>query len=157
MDDGAVPRVRSECRIFTRYLAGIRADDTVIDAYARGLESAAFRDGPAQTRRDAMLLDMARRNSFAAGLADAWARFFAPAGQLRRRLVLLMAILESTTPGFEAFEPPPAGRVRAFAGLALTGFAFLFRLAIATLVIGPMHIAAGNGQVSGERPGREAE
>jgi hypothetical protein len=111
-----------------------------VAAYARGIASRAFLDGPRVTRLDRVLVTFAVRGPFRAGLADAYGRFLAPAGQLRRRLVLLMAVLESTSPGFHAFEPPAAGRVAAFAGVMADAAGFAFRLLLALPVVGGLHV-----------------
>jgi hypothetical protein len=75
-----------------------------------------------------------------AALADAYARCFAPAGLLRRKLVLLVAILESSTPGNRVFEPPAVGFTLAMLGLMGAGLAFAFRLLLALPLLGPAHV-----------------
>jgi hypothetical protein len=133
--------VRAECRTFTAHVAGIEPDELVVLSYARGLASGAFAKGAGTSALDRVLLSLARRGPFAAGLADAWARCFAPASQLRRRLVLLVAILESTPPAFHAFEPATHGRVVAFVALLAAGLGFIARLILAVPVVAIARLA----------------
>ncbi len=125
--------------MFTRYLIRADATERVQLGYARGLNSRSFLDAAPRTAQDRMLVRIAARGPFMTGLADAWARFFAPAGDLRRRLTLLLAILESTSPGEAAFEPPAGGRVRAIVGVLGAAAGFAVRLLLAFLVIAPRH------------------
>jgi len=150
MADAPAVATDQECRTFTRYLCGMEASDYVLHQYARGLASAAFRDGPPVTSLDLALEAFARRGVATSALADTWARFVAPGGRLRRRLVLLLSILE-TGPAAAAFEPPAAGRARAFIELALLAMRFALLLPATLLIVGPLHLGVvlrGRARVS---------
>jgi hypothetical protein len=85
-----------ECQVFTALLAGRPADDYVFAKYTEAHQNCpALSDGQ---RFDGFLIAFARRNGFFARLADAHARIFAPRSLLRRKLVLLLAILETCPP-----------------------------------------------------------
>jgi len=140
MPEPVAGNIRAECCALSRYLAGIDPDDAVIIAYGRGLHSDAYLDAERDSRLDRLLLASAARSPRLAGLADAYARFASPAGPLRRRLVLLIAILESTAPSYEAFEPAAGGRAGAFAGVVAAGFGFLFRLLAGVLMFALPHL-----------------
>ena len=84
--------------MFTHYLADDEPTSYVIDCYRRLLSSA---DLPDQTRGlliERTLLAFAREGVLPLRIADAYARFFRPRSLLRRRLVLLLAILENSAP-----------------------------------------------------------
>ena len=85
---------RAECDALTRYLIGLAADDYVADQYRRGVEQLQIRE----SRFDRLLCSWARRSRPTARAADFYGRLFRPAGALRRKLVLLLAILESYGP-----------------------------------------------------------
>lgn len=142
MADSITPAVRAECRALTRHLIGMEPSDHIVDRYARGLESDTFREGLRRCSADRILETFGRAGPVGLSLADAWARFFAPAGEFRRRAVLLGAILESAPDTFAAYEPPPAGRGRAWLVLVGAGLLFGFRLIVAALTIGPLHLLA---------------
>ncbi len=86
-----------ECRTFTRLLSGMPASPYVIIKYidAHGVHPAL--DDAAGFERT--LIHAASAGPFAARLADAYARRAMPRGVLRKKLVLLLAILE-TSRGF---------------------------------------------------------
>lgn len=140
MPEPAGESVLRECRSLTRYLTGREPSDAVIRAYARGLSSGSFRSGPPATPLDETLLRIASLGSGLAGLADAWARLFAPGGRLRRRLVLLLAVLESHAPDCEAFEEPAGGLAGAIASSALSGVGFAVRVVAALPLVLLLHV-----------------
>lgn len=142
MSDRIPDAVRRECRALTRWLVGRDPTDAIVAHYARGLDSATFHAGLRHSSVDGVLAAVGRMGRPGLALAQTWARFFAPAGAFRRRAVLLVAILESAPPGFTAFEPPAAGRLRAWSTLFGSGLLFAVRLTAALLIIGPLHVMA---------------
>lgn len=117
-----------ECRTFMRHLLGVDGDAFVHETYR-----AAVGQLPAlqpQTPFDALLLDRARRGVWWTRLGDAYAGLFARDSALRRRLVLLLAILESRAPFHQRIDVPahPPGTVlwarvsvRVIAAVAMAG------------------------------------
>jgi hypothetical protein len=87
-----------ECEVFCGYLIGHKPREYVLSKYRE------FHDLPSAAGQlrggafDRTLLTVARRHPAAARLADAYARVALPAGPLRKKLVLLLAILESCAP-----------------------------------------------------------
>jgi hypothetical protein len=142
MTEPVSPDVERECRALVKHLVGVDASDYVVVRYARGLDSATFHEGLGQGTADRVLRRAWRTGGIGLSLADTYARFFAPAGEFRRRAVLLGAILESSPDTFAAFEPPPAGRLRAWSALVGAGLLFALRLGVAIVVIGPLHLGA---------------
>ncbi len=123
-DDSPLDR---ECVVFTSYLVGLRPDAYVRRRYAEahatvpGLE--------AVDRFEAILIGFARRHPALTKMADAYARIFRPASSLRRKLVLLLAILESTSPTSDevdrAVGGSPASVALRLVGRGLTAIASL--------------------------------
>ena len=87
-------RLARECGAWSRYLVDVEPSLSVVtryvDAHARGIVE------PPGTRCafDQALVALARRGTFFAQLCDVHARIFRPAGLLRRKLVLTLALLE---------------------------------------------------------------
>jgi nucleoside-diphosphate-sugar epimerase len=133
-----------ECRVFTRHLIGGDPDEHVTAKYVGAHEML-----PALAPRlsvDGALLRFARRGAFAARLADSYAAFFAPASALRKKLVLLVAILETSRASYQAIDAPMGGStVGAVIRLGMTGAGAVATLALGTLILGPLHLAAGTG------------
>ena len=100
------PVLEHECRTFTRYLAGRDPTPYVVAKYCEAHEVSAAFGGD---RFDRRLTAAARYHSATTLLADAYARFFAPHGLLRKKLVLLLAILEISPPFFQKLNRLPAG------------------------------------------------
>lgn len=89
--------LEQECRTFTRYL--VRRDPTpyVIGKYAAAhTASPAMAEAENRGRFDARLTAIARRHPVLTVMADAYARIFVPRGLLRKKLVLLLAIIETS-------------------------------------------------------------
>lgn len=128
-------QLEHECAVFTRCLIGVPPTGQVVSAYvdAHRRSGAFTADGdPA-----AWLVALARRGPFRARLADAYARRFAPRGVLRRKLVLLLAILETSSPSFRVIDyDRPSSPGVAVLRLAAVGTAGVLTavFAVATLV-----------------------
>ena len=81
----------TECRVFCNYLTSTDPTEYVNGVYSGAAELARGASAPS----DMALLQIARRGPSFARAADAYASVFARRGTLRRRLILLTAILES--------------------------------------------------------------
>ena len=91
--------------MFCRYLIGSDPTAYVVDTYcgAKELKRAS------SSASDVALLEVARRGPWLARAADAYASVFARRSTLRRRLILLMAILESVGTTSEILDTADAG------------------------------------------------
>ena len=135
-----VDGVARECDILCRWVVGEPADPDVIRRYVEAHRHLGSRLDAVDTP-----VAFARRSVFAAGLADAWTRVFRPTSLLRRKLTLLVAVLECRPETAAAFEAGDR-RQSLLAVVALAaprGLGFVLRLALATLVIGPLALVAG--------------
>ena len=131
----------AECDAFTRYLIGQPADDYVRATYARGLEALQV----PTNRFDRLLCRWVAGPAFFGRGADFYGRIFRPSGELRKKLVLLLAILESyggtaavtdTSPGSAGFVP--------FAGSMLVqGTLSVLALFVTLPVLMPLHLVLG--------------
>jgi len=83
--------LQRECRLFTQYLLGCVPDRYVERKYIEAHEMLSNL-APAN-RFDVFLIGTARRHSILLKLADAYAGIFDNRGLLRKKLVLLFAIL----------------------------------------------------------------
>jgi nucleoside-diphosphate-sugar epimerase len=135
-----------ECDVFTRYLVGQPPTDYVHKQYkmavlARDLaNSAEFRDFDRRT------LSLARRNAFFTRVADAYCAIFHRHGVLRRKLILLLAILEHTPPTAARFDSPKnIGSIGIATNLFLLGISFGLLLLAAIFLLLPSHIYSRTG------------
>lgn len=132
-----------ECGVFTRHISGRPATARVVSQYAaahRVLGGMTPRDG-----HERWLLRVARTGPAACRIADAWARLASPRGALRRKLVVLLAILEVHPPYAEDLDQPRDGRGLEWVRMAASGLTFAGALAIGVVLFLPMRLLAGRG------------
>lgn len=85
-----------ECAVFCRYLSGHEANEYVRGKY-REAHQTRFLSGEAD-RADAVFASIARLHPWTARIVDAYTRVFRPFSIVRKKLVILLAILESCAP-----------------------------------------------------------
>ncbi len=131
-----------ECRVFARHLLDIEPDAYVLGTYR---DAVARLPALSPTSAfDGVLLARARRGGLWTRLADAYAALFARDSALRRRLVMVLAILETRAP-FHHHLDTPDGRpgaalwLRTAARIVAAGLS----LAGGVLVFVPLRLAAG--------------
>ena len=121
--------LEKECRLFTAYLIGQPPSVYVVEQYARAARVhnlAQDKDFPCLDRAT---LKIARRGRVFARWIDAYCALFRRGGALRRKLVLLSAILEHVAPASDNFDRvPPSGAVQTI--LAVTGYGIKFALSL---------------------------
>lgn len=102
-------RLDRECSVFCRYLIGQTPSPYVVAKYGDYHRRAAVEDTPA--RIDRVLLAVASLHPATVRPADAYARIFRPGSVLRKKLILLLAVLESCAPSDERIDsiPTPPG------------------------------------------------
>ena len=131
--------LEDEAHEFALALLGGDADSYVAVQYARAHLHLPLHPVSAFDR---VLLAFASQGPWALRAADAYARFFAPASSLRRKLAVLVAILESAAPSdaeFAASDEPPVGVI---VQLLLAGVGFALLLGVGILALAPLHLAA---------------
>lgn len=128
-----------ECSVFARYLTGKGPG-----AYLLGWYAHAHTARPAfapENAFDRFLLRVAGTSPALALLADSYASFFARHSALRKKLILILGILESLPPeaGFDERieESSPAA---AILRMGARGVLFALRLALAVIVFLPFHL-----------------
>src|SRR5262249_28617966 len=95
-----------ECRVFTWYLLRLQPSDYVIDKYRA---AHAVTDAYTTGGFDVWLVRVAARAPWCTALADGFATVCDRRGLLRRKLVLLLAILETSSPAHRALEAAQRG------------------------------------------------
>lgn len=130
-----------EADIFARYLAGAAATPYQAERYAAGQAALP----PTATAFDEAQLALARTHPVLTRAADAYGRLLAPRSLLRHKLVLMLAVLESSAPSHRAFAPAGASAAAALARLVLAGGAFAVALALGVAVCGPLHLGTALG------------
>lgn len=131
--------VDRECVTFTRHLIGLSPDAFILDRYA-----AAIGVVPALTPSpgfDRAMLGIARRGVLAARCSDAYAALFARRSTLRKRLVMLLAILETRAPYSARIDHAVGGSVpTVMARVALRSALALLALALGLVLLVPVRL-----------------
>ncbi len=134
----------AECRVFARYLAETEASPYVQQAYAQLRASSDMPLGLRERRIERALLTVARQGALATRVADGYARFFLPRSVLRRRLVLMLAILENSPGSEQVLNSGDEGAlVGVGARLMLTGIASVLCALVGVVIFAPVHLASG--------------
>ena len=133
----------AECHLFTHYLIDADPDDYVRDRYLAAV-TARHDELLPKSGFDRLLLAVARKHRLLTRAVDVYARFFAHGSAVRRRLVTLLAILESNASTVERLEHPdhtnPAGF---FAGLAWRSAVLAVLLLVAIVILLPLQFLSG--------------
>jgi hypothetical protein len=94
LDDKTLNR---ECSVFSIYLIGQPPSEYVMKKYREAHQTGIFRGGAAQPVED-FLVRFASVGPWSTKIIDTYARVFRPFSLVRKKLVLLLAILESCAP-----------------------------------------------------------
>jgi hypothetical protein len=124
--------------VFTRHLLGRAPDE-----YIRAKYAAAHAHMPTLTAGDAFdeaLIAFARMGPVCARLADSYAAVMEPAAALRKKLVLLLAILETRPPFHKAIDAPPGTGLRMWASLLAKGLGAAVSLVAGAFVFMPVRL-----------------
>jgi len=130
-----------ECLAFSAYLVRQRPNDYVMSKYreAHGV-SGDFKQGE-EIFFDRLLINASFAHPAAAKLVDAYTAIFRRKSAVRRKWVLLLAILESCTPTHLEFDRPDGGgKAKLAAGLVWRGLIFILALAVSIIVFMPFHV-----------------
>lgn len=131
-----------ECEVFARYLSGAAPSAYVREQYAAAHAAGVVDPPGGATRFDAFVVALARRGAFVTRALDAHARVFANGSLLRRKLVLMLALLEVRSPHAEALDTPTgSSSVAMFAAMGWLGLRFALTVLLTALVLLPLRLA----------------
>src|SRR5215831_2432572 len=127
-------QLERECGTYVRYLCGQNPSTYITEKYVdfhRKVEAIELDEF------DRFLGRFSTRNILCARLADSYARVFRKESSVRKKLILVLALLESSPETFEALDRVPAGGL-AGAVLRIAGNSakFIFSLAASTAILG---------------------
>lgn len=152
-EDPAV--LAAECAVFARYLTGRPPEARATDHYIRALRARGLAEKP-PGRFDRLTLRVARSGRLGLWLADSHCALLHRRGMLRRRLILMLAIVEHAPESHQTFDrTPDHGPVRAIALLSLHALAGAGGMALGVLLFLPAQLGLGlAGGLAGGRRGR---
>ena len=134
-------RLERECRVFARYLIGTMPVDYAVQKYLAYHDQSAAKATTIDTF-DRVLLVVARMSHWGVCLADSYASRFRKHSVLRRKLVLVLAILECASPSYQVIDAAYQGNaVWIMARLVWHGAMYAVAVTTAALMLGPLHVA----------------
>lgn len=145
-----------ECVRLTEYLIGERPTPYVLAKYRDAhLRTTLLNSPEGQRAFDRRLLEIALKCKHAVRLVDTYAALLARDSMVRRKLTLLLAILETSPNTCNRFDAArEAGKANAWAGLLSQAFGFAVTAVVAVVVLAPLHALAGwNRERDGDVPG----
>lgn len=129
--------LEQECAVYARYLSGTAPTAYLVEKYLdfhQKLGEKAKADA-----FDSFLVQISARGALWTALADSYARIFRPDSLLRKKLILVLALLECAPPSFEALDRvPPGGLPGTIFRLAGASARFLAALIVGAAIFTPV-------------------
>jgi hypothetical protein len=130
-----------ECEVFSRCLSGEPPGDYVRQQYLAAHRAGAVEAPGGATPFERAVVTLARLGPGMARALDAHARVFANGSLLRRKLVLLLALLEVRSRHAERIDTPTGSSTFAlFAALAWLGLRFVVTVFVTALALLPVRL-----------------
>jgi hypothetical protein len=130
-----------ESRVFSRYLLGSVADGAILATYAVAVEGGTAGPFPESGAFDRLLSRVARIHPVATRAVDVYARHFCAAAPVRKRLILMLAILESHARPYAVMDTVDGGgRALVFLRIGGAVISSLFLLVLATVFLSPLRL-----------------
>jgi hypothetical protein len=132
-------RWQAEARTFAAYLGAPRIPGEIAERYHKAIQDRRVAD----TRFDRWLGRFAAAHPLLTSLGDAYARIARPYGDLRRRLTLMLALLETHGATHTRYDrAAPSHPAVAWLALAASAAAWGVRIIIALFILAPLHAIA---------------
>ena len=135
-----------ECAVFCRYLIGEEPNDYVKGKYREAHRSPSWARSGHSDPSDHFLVKFARMSPRSTKVIDAYARVFRPAMLVRKKLVLLLAILESCAPTHAYLDAVDSRSLFLLSLRSLRAcFTFALMVVVAVVLILPLELAVRGG------------
>lgn len=128
-----------ECRMFTNYLINQEPDTYILNKYRLGNEIEKI--GMNISLFDSLLINAAQKRTFLLKLADAYTSFFYKNAAIRKKLIMLVAILECCASTYNQVDfANERSRASLYLKVGNKAFVFLINLVISIIVFLPMKL-----------------
>lgn len=137
-------QLERECRVFARYLTGRVPEDYVGRKYLEAFSSARRAQLAACGRFDRVLLSLACTHPLLTRVSDIYSRLFCFDSVVRRRLVMLLALIESDAASIGRLDYPNCGGMAGLVfGMAARGLVSVLCLLPALVTLLPLQLLLG--------------
>jgi hypothetical protein len=132
--------LEKECIAFCNYLIRQSPNDYVIRKYREAHQQIGLIPTPVKSSFDLFLLNLATHD-FTMKWIDAYTSIFSRRAIIRRKWILLIAILESCSPSHEYFDVPEGeSKYLLFARMTARCVSFLIKFCLSTLILFPIYL-----------------
>ena len=130
-----------ECELFTCYLINQNPNEYIKEKYCEAHAYLNICGNRESYLFDNYLADVSRKSIFRVQIVDAYSRILFRKSIVRKKLILLMAILESCHPSHLYFDHPDFSyRAISYLKIFQEGFSFILLLFAALVILGPIHL-----------------
>lgn len=130
-----------ECLAFSAYLLGQQPNDYVMAKYREAHQTIdIFRRGET-AGLDRLFVSLSTAHPLSAKLVDAYTAIFRRKATVRRKWILLLAIMESCSPSHHYFDSPDnGGKAKLAVALLWRGLIFVLAFVVSIIIFMPFHI-----------------
>ena len=130
-----------ECQVYSKYLIQQVPGKYVVDKYHDAHKKSRDLRRPPKNKFDEVLIKLSSKTPFMTKIVDSYAALFFKNSLFRKKVIVLMAILENSPLSYLAFEAPDSKSPFLIAlSLGLRGIYFVFTLAFSLLLFIPLRI-----------------
>ncbi len=133
--------LNNECNVFSYYLIHQRPNHYVLDKYRDAHREGNIFHNLEPNPLDTFLLKIATRYPLVTQLVDLYTSLFLRSSLIRKKMVILLAILESCAPTYAYFDTPDLGRRMVVCIKILQkGVVFILVLFLSIVSLMPLHL-----------------
>ena len=143
MSESAAPfaALEHECTVFTYYVIKQKPSSYVLSKYRQAHSITDFACTSETRPFDRLLLSLSATHPLFTKLVDAYTAIFLRSSIVRRKWILLLAILESCSPTDSCFDSPESSSKKVlFMGMIGKGVVFFFFFCLSLVLLVPIHL-----------------
>jgi NADH dehydrogenase len=130
-----------ECKVFCRYLVNLQPNAYILEKYREGNKKSKIEQTSTSERFDRILVSISKFGRGPIKLADSYSRIMAKRSIFRRKLILLLAILETCQPYYRHLDTiDSCGRFSLFMRFLKNSLGFAVAFLFSALLLGPFHL-----------------
>jgi NADH dehydrogenase len=142
--DEQIAILNKECEVFYSYLLHEKPDDYILRKYSEGNIKCGLEFSQDTPKFERMLVQLARLNTFFTKIVDTYTCFFLNCSLIRKKMTLLLAILECYDKTCTLIDSiKPIRKIALYPKIVLKGSFFAFTLLFSVIIFLPFHIAMG--------------
>lgn len=140
--------LKAECDVFARYLVDHKPNAYVMAKYDDAHNAESFNRSLDGGFFDGLLLSVSRTSPLMARLVDTYTSVFCKKAVVRKKMILLLAILETCAPSFADFDLDRGRGITSLClGIARQSATFGLTLLIGTLLFLPLQLTLATGSI----------